>query len=148
MSKICTLALALLGLSGCAQTPEKVGDKFVDLYFVEVDQARARPLTSGLAQKKLDDELTLVQGVRREAASDERRPTVFYVRREMRVQGERAHGTYDITVKYGRDETHKNAMVSLARDGETWRVENFTVAEGHLPEGVKRPRPAPGAAAR
>ncbi len=125
-------ALPLL-LLGCGDSPERVGDRFVDYYLVEIDQARARPLTCGLAEKKLDDEMKLVADVRREGAHDEPRPTIFYTRRAIRREGDRAHATYDVTVKYGGDETHKNAMVSLERMGRKWCVANFTLADGHLP---------------
>ena len=122
-----------LALAGCTRGPEQVADRFVDLYFVETDQVRARQLASGLAGSKLDDEIKLVTEVRRTVDPEANKPTVFYVRRSMRVQGERANATYDITVQYGGDQTHKNAMVSLERIGDAWRVANYQVAEGHLP---------------
>jgi len=131
------LAFAFL-LFGCGNdSPERIGDRFVDYYLVEVDQARARPLACGLAEKKLDDELRLVENVRREPARDEQRPTIFYTRRDLRREGDRAHATYDVTVKFGGDETRKNAMLSLERLNGKWCVANFTLEDGHLPQ---RPR--------
>ena len=128
-----------LALTGCAETPQRVADRFVDRYFVEADQARARPLTAGLAQKKIDDELKLVGPVRQaEDDREQKRPTVFYERRELSVEGERARATYDLTIRFGSDETRKNALLSLEHAEGVWRVANFMVAEGHLPG----PRPA------
>jgi hypothetical protein len=131
--------LVLVG--GCGRGPADVADKFVDLYFVETDQARARGLSSGLAEKKLDDEIKLVTDIRRTVDPEAQKPTVFYKRRELRVEGERANATYDVTVQFGHDETPKNAMVSLERIAGEWRVANFTVAEGHLP--LRRGEAAP-----
>ncbi|MSP59610.1 MAG: hypothetical protein EXR72_04570 [Myxococcales bacterium] len=130
--------MALLG-AGCSETAERLSDRFVDSYFVEADQLRARPLTVGLAEKKLDDEQKLVVAVRRENADRaETRPTVFYQRQRVNVDGDRARATYDITIRFGGDVTEKNALLSLERTSGRWRVANFMVAEGHLPG----PRPA------
>ena len=121
------LAFAALLACGCAQTAERVGDRFVDLYLVEIDQARARELTSGLATKKLDDELRLVADVRRTVDRAAAKPTVFYRRRSARVEGERAQLAYDVTVKFGADATKKNALLSMERTDGRWRVANFIV---------------------
>lgn len=128
-----TWVALLLALGGCGRGPAEVADKFVDLYFVETDQARARGLASGLADKKLEDEVKLVTEIRRTTDPEAQKPTVFYHRRDLRVEGDRANATYDVTVQYGHDETAKNAMVSLERMAGEWRIANFTVAEGHLP---------------
>jgi hypothetical protein len=124
-------------IAGCApKTPEQVGDKFVDLYFVEIDQKRALPLTSGLAHSKLEEELSLVEKVRREMTPDQVKPTIHYARRSSETQGDHARLTYDITVVQGRDETKRNALISMERAGELsggkWTVGNFIVREGHL----------------
>lgn len=127
------LAALLASAAGCSSTAARVGDKFVDLYFVEADQAGARPLAVGLAEKKLDDELKLVSEVRKGVNADEAKPTVFYTRRSLRVDGERANATYDLTIKFGADETKRNAMLSMERQAGAWRVANYLIAEGHLP---------------
>ncbi len=141
MRRVVLTFLVAAGAAGCGDTPEKLGDHFVDLYLVDIDQARARTLTCGLAEKKIDDELKLVADVRRDESRDDPKPTVFYTRREMRMSGERAHGTYDVTVKFGGDETRKNAMLSLEKVNGRWCVANFTLAEGALP--AVRPAAAP-----
>jgi hypothetical protein len=127
------LGLFVGGGAGCGGAPEKAADQFVDLYFVEVDQARAKLLATGLAEKKLDDELRLVDEIRKTMDHEQSKPTVFYTRRTVRVDGEHANVTYDLTIKYGGDETRKNAMLSLERKDGAWRVANWLVAEGHLP---------------
>jgi hypothetical protein len=124
--------------AACGDSPERAGDKFIDYYLVEIDQARARPLACGLAAKKLDDEMKLVADVRHQGGRDDARPSIFYTRRTLRVEGERANVTYDVTVKYGGDETHKNAMLSLERSGGRWCVANFTLADGPLPQAPPR----------
>lgn len=124
----------LVALAGCApKTPEKVADRFVDLYFVEIDQKRALGLASGLAKSKLEEELNLVETVRQTQSADQAKPSVFYSRRDAQVQGEHARLSYDITIKQGRDETQRHALISVEQTGGRWTVGNFMVAEGHLP---------------
>jgi len=138
-------ALLLAGLLfGCgAKRPEAVADRFVDLYFVEIDQQRALPLTAGLAHSKLEEELSLVQQVRQQAPPDLHRPTIHYQRRSLEVADGRARVSYDITVTQGRDQTERNALITVEQQGGSWRVGNFIVREGPLPV---RPGPAPAAA--
>ena len=64
--------LLLLLICGCTpKTSTEVADKFVDLYFVEIDQKKALPLTSGLAHQKIEEELSLVADIRRSYEPEE-----------------------------------------------------------------------------
>jgi hypothetical protein len=126
---------------GCApKTPEAVADRFVDLYFVEIDQKRALDLASGLARSKLEEELSLVEKIRRTYEPDQAKPSIFYKRRDAQIAGDHGRLSYDVTVRQGRDETARSALISVERTGDGWKVANFIVREGHLPE---RPPPAP-----
>jgi hypothetical protein len=129
------LLLCLVG--GCApKTPAAIADKFVDLYFVEIDQRRALPLASGLARSKIEEELSLVAKVRQtEDPNNAGKPSVFYTRRDAQVAPDNLHArfAYDITIRQGRDETRRNALISVERVGEEWKVANFIVREEHLP---------------
>jgi hypothetical protein len=126
------LLLSLLAAGCTPKTPADVADRFVDLYFVEIDQKRALAYSTGLAHGKLEEELGLVEKVRQEMTPDLKKPSVFYVRRDLQVDGARARATYDITVRQGRDETLRSALVSLEEEGGRWTVGNFIVREGHL----------------
>jgi hypothetical protein len=124
----------LLLVGACApKTPIQVGDKFVDLYFVEIDQHRALELTTGLAHSKLEEELSLVSNVRRDYEPEQAKPSIFYVRRDTQVQGDHARLSYDLTIKQGRDTTTRNALISLEQQAGRWTVGNFIVKEGYLP---------------
>lgn len=139
------LLLSFALLAGCApKSPEKVADKFVDLYFVVIDQERALALTSGLAHQKLEEELGLVANVRKTYDPDQAKPSIFYVRRSAKVMGDHALVTYDLTIKQGRDETDRNAFVSVEKIGDKWTVANFILREGHLaapPPGAPKAAP-------
>jgi hypothetical protein len=135
------LSAALLCAAACKpKGAEAVADKFVDLYFVEIDQARALPLSTGLARVKIEEELSLVEKVRETVDPNQAKPSVFYKRREAQVLGDHARFAYDITIRQGRDETQRDALISLEQAEGQWRVANFMVREGH---GVPRPPGSP-----
>ena len=127
--------LASVLLAGCNRldTPERLADRFTDLYFVETDQARARALTSGLAEKKIDDELRLVGEVRRTMTSDMQKPTVEWDRRNIETHGERARATYDLRIRQGGDDSRRVLQVGMQRMSGKWTISNFSVEE--LPPG-------------
>ncbi len=133
------LGLLLLLLPGCApRSAERVADRFVDLYFVEIDQKRVLPLTTGLARTKLEEELSLVEGIRRNYQPEQAKPSIFYARASSLVAGDHARFAYDLTIRQGRDETKRHALISVERIDGKWTVANFMVGEGHLPTRPKQ----------
>jgi hypothetical protein len=134
LRRLAVVALAPLVCVGCRpKGAAQVSDRFVDLYFVEIDQKRALPLTTGLARSKMEEELSLVAQVRATIDPSQAKPSIFYTRRDTVVAGDHARLSYDLTIRQGRDETTRNALISLERVGADWRVGNFIVREGHLP---------------
>ncbi len=136
----------LLLFSGCGpKSAADVSDKFVDLYFVEIDQKRALPLTSGLAHQKIEEELSLVADIRNSYQPDQAKPSIFYSRKSQVEAGEHARFTYDLTIRQGRDETRRNALISAERLDGRWTIANFIVQEGHLPDRPPAAGTAPAA---
>ena len=64
---------------------------------------------------------------------EQAKPSIFYARKSAQVDGDHARLAYDVTIRQGRDETHRNALISAERVGEKWTVGNFIVGEGWLP---------------
>lgn len=129
--------LLACALAFCACAPKSandVADRFVDLYFVEIDQKRALDLTSGLAKSKLEEELSLVEKIRQTYEPEQAKPSIFYKRKSSEVSGDHGRMTYDLTIRQGRDETQRSALISVEKVGDRWYVANFIVREGHLPE--------------
>src|ERR1041384_7936127 len=125
------MALGLLVTLGCGRSPEAVADRFVDYYFVEIDQGRALPLTSGLAHDMLERELRDVAAIRKQLGhmpADER-PEVYYKRVGDRQEGDRTVLVYDLTLKHAEDVIRKTAQVAVRRDGDGWKVIFFKVAD-------------------
>jgi hypothetical protein len=132
--------MLLLALAGCApKTAEQVADRFVDLYFVEIDQKRAIELTSGLAHQKLDEELSLVAKVRQDYEPEQAKPSIYYKRRDAQIAGDHGRLSYDLTIRHEKDESKKNALISVEQRDGKWTVANFILQEGALPSRPKAP---------
>ena len=133
MRAIAPILLAVLVAAGCskdtpANEPADVAERFLDLYLLEIDQERALPLTTGVAQQRLKDELANVAGVRATGYSaSAAKPRIFYERAMLREDADagRARAIYDITIKEGRGETRRHVMLSLTnRDEGRWKAES------------------------
>jgi hypothetical protein len=145
--RLLTCAVAWVWLAGCApKSAEQVSDRFVDLYFVEIDQKRALALTAGLAHAKLEEELGLVAEVRQTYDPEQAKPSIFYARKSAQVDGDRARLSYDLTIRQGRDETARNALISAEKINGAWKVSNFMVAEGSLLQRPASPSSPPAPA--
>jgi hypothetical protein len=60
------LAAAAATSGGCRADPSTArgtAERFLDAHYVEIDLEQALPFTSGLARKKVEDEMDLVKGV-------------------------------------------------------------------------------------
>jgi hypothetical protein len=126
------LLVAVLALA-CSQTSSasKVADRFVDYYFVEIDQEKALPLTTATARVKLEEELRQVKTVRDSGyVPSQAKASVYYERTYLRQEGTSARAIYDITIKAGSTEDYRHVLVSLSATHGTWRVSSFTIREG------------------
>ncbi len=121
--------------AGCGpKTASGVADKFMDLYFIEFDQERLLPLTTGLAKGKIQAELRLVHQIRNDLghAAAASKSDMRYRRISGEVTARDAQFSYAVTIRGA-----SNRIVSLAlhhNDG-AWRVGNFTIDEGETPAG-------------
>lgn len=136
---LCALALAALLAAGCskdapANEPGDVAERFLDLYLLEVDQERALSLTTGVAHKRLEDELAEVAGIRATGYTPSAaKARIYYKRTMLREDGKsgRARAVYDLTIKHSGGETQRHVLLSLTnRDNGRWRVASFTFVDG------------------
>lgn len=139
MRTLSALALAALVAAGCSKTspanaPGDVTERFLDLYLLEIDQERALSLTTGIAHKRLEDEIAEVAGVRATGYTPAAaRPRIYYQRAMLREdeRSGRARAIYDITIEHPGGETRRHVMLSLTdRDDGRWKVASFTFVDG------------------
>ncbi len=117
-------AAALFSSCAKASDAEATASRFIDHYYVKVDLARAKELTSGLATRKIDQEQALLQGTRGDAGN--RRREVAYRLIEKRSEGERLVLIYEIDIRgQGVPALRKRSLISVEKIGGAWRVLNF-----------------------
>lgn len=130
------LFLAPLGC-GKDDTADKVGDAFVDRYFVESDQKRALELATGPARARLEEELKLVQQIRNEVGygpAAARPSGVHYRRTRADVQADTARLQYEIGIKDSSDPP-RHANVGLKKEAGRWKVSFFAIVEREAKAG-------------
>src|SRR5262249_25758557 len=130
--RVLALFAGVGGMVCTPRSPHAVADKFVDYYFVEMDQGRALPLTAGLAHDMLERELRDVASIRKQmgAMPADARPDVYYRRVSERREANRDIFRYDVTLKHDRDVMRKTATVAVAKETSGYRVVFFAVADG------------------
>ena len=115
--------------SGCGRdlkSAEGVAEEFVDQHYVNIDLARAREYSVGLARDKIDDEIRLTRGQAIDAST--RKPNVHYELVEKKQESEgRISFFYKGTIQAeDAPEFTRRWLVVARKEGDGWRVSNFT----------------------
>ena len=104
MSRAAKTFAVLLVMAACGgmKDPASVADSFVDKYYVESDQDRALPLTTGIATMRLKDELNLTAEARRGSTGgmQVRPERVYYKRRALDGASLESTAILSYAVKY------------------------------------------------
>ncbi len=122
------LLLFVLAGSGCgpdASTPQGTAERFLDAHYVHIDLKSALPFTSGVAQRKVEQELALVEGVTIDESTQ--KPTVHYTLLEEHPEGTDAKRYLyrgDIAVS-GGESFQRRWLVTVRQQPEGWRVTNW-----------------------
>lgn len=121
-------AVLLLALAGCQgegdTTPRGAAEAFMDSHYVEIDLAKAREFTAGLARSKIDEELRLTSGQAIDVAT--RKPRVYYKLLQRRESRGRTAFVYELTIRPddGGEFTRK-LMIRVRKEEAGWRVSNY-----------------------
>lgn len=122
-------AVLLLAACGGMKDAGSVADKFVDRYYVESDQDRALPLTTGVATMQLQEELKLTKEARQGNPGMQLRPVrVYYSRKSLTGDGAAREVDYELDIRpQGGGDIQRGAHLVLARQQDgTWRVARFS----------------------
>jgi hypothetical protein len=106
-------------------TPRGTAERFLDAHYVLIDLPQALPYTSGLARKKVEEEMELVKGV--EIDETTRKPIVHYTFLEEHPDGEGGtkflyHGKIAVD---GADGLERRWLVTVRREADGYRVTNY-----------------------
>ena len=125
-------AALLLAVAACGgmKDPGSVADHFVDKYYVESDQDRALPFTTGIASMRLHEELKLTAEARggNSGGMQVRPERVYYKRRDANSNGDKRGYDYDLDIRpQGGGDLQRIAHVDLEKQADgSWRVGNFS----------------------
>lgn len=125
------LLVALALACGGMKSPASVADGFVDHYYVESDQDKALPFTTGVATLRLQEELKLTAEARRGGEGPQmqlRQVRVYYKRTALGGDGQTRQADYELDIRpQGGGELKRGAHLSLAQQPDgTWRVSSFS----------------------
>lgn len=120
--------VALLAVPGCGSegdtTPQGAAEVFLDRHYVEIDLARSREYTVGLARSKVDEELRLTSGHAIDPGT--RKPRVYYKLLERRDAGGRTAFVYQLTIRpEDAGEFSRKLLIRVRREEAGWRVSNY-----------------------
>ena len=131
-----SLLVLLAALAGCrASDPRQVvAERFIDELFIKIDQHAARQLATGLAVSKLDEEIRLKEGQAIDEAT--RQPQIHYTFVQASDgSGDTSSLVYDLRVAPdGADAFTRRLVLTLRRDGNQWKVANYTLESPPMPE--------------
>src|SRR5690606_39016511 len=92
------IVAAVVGCSGSSNSPESVAERFMQAYYVQIDQAGALEFTDALAQERLQQELRAVTPLRRSGGVAAARPEVKYSLSRTQPEGRQVLLYYDLTI--------------------------------------------------
>lgn len=120
---------------GCAPADARrgVAEDFIDRLFVVIDQRSARELATGLAVKKLDEEIRLRGDVQIDETT--RQPQVTYSFLESRGDEHQPTSSlvYELYVSPdGAEEFTRRLILTLRHAENVWRVGNYTLEAAAL----------------
>ncbi|KAA3604692.1 MAG: hypothetical protein DWQ06_04450 [Calditrichaeota bacterium] len=125
------LFISLIFLISCGQdstTPQGVAEKFIEEYFVYVDQEKALPFTMGLAKIKIEEQLKEVTKVRKrgEKLGVMLADVEFTFVKEMSVREGIKGFEYKLDIQGNEFSQKRNVLVSVSKENGKWLVSNFT----------------------
>ena len=123
------LLFLIAAACGGMKDPASVADRFVDKYYVESDQDKALPYTTGVAAMRLKDELSLsAEGRRGQSGMPMRQVRVYYTRKALTGDGPQRVADYELDIRpQGGGDLQRLAHLRLAQQpDQSWRVADFS----------------------
>lgn len=124
-----SLIVLLLSLSACGPdvpNARSVAEKFLDAHYVMIDLPLAKTYATGLALKRVEEEIRLTEGQQIDAST--RKPRVYYRLLEEKPRGEKSLSfLYEATFSVdGAGQFVKKVLLTLRQEAEGWRVANYS----------------------
>ena len=125
------IAIAIIGCSR-SNSAQGVAERFVQAYYVQIDQAQALEFTIGLAHERLRQELQQVAPLRRGSSLEQARPKVSYTLARTQPEGRQVLLVYDLTITPPQVKPIlKKILIITEQLGEQWKVINFAETDAN-----------------
>ncbi|MGH7966175.1 MAG: hypothetical protein ACRERD_30865 [Candidatus Binatia bacterium] len=129
MQRVFFLMFLLLILNACSpdgQSARSIAEKFLDAHYVMINLPLAKTYSTGLALKRVEDEIRLTEGQPIDQST--RKPRVNYRLLEEKSRGEKsASFFYEATFSVdGAGQFIKKVLLTLRQGPEGWRVTNYS----------------------
>jgi hypothetical protein len=136
ISFILSFLFVLGGCSNKGETPEEIAMMFLDKYYIEIDQEGALRISAGLAEKKLKEELKLVEGIRGMGVSPQQaKPNIYYKFQDVKESGPATKVfRYKIIIKGEPQEVQKDAIMIVSKVENVWKVTNYDTFDALSPK--------------
>jgi hypothetical protein len=122
---LCVLALPGAGCRPDPRTPRGTAESFLDAHYVRIDLAGALAFTTGVAHRKVEDEIGLTRGQAIDAST--RKPSVHYKLLTQHPEGtEAVRYLYEgsiVVADAGR--FTRRWLVTVRHEDAGWRVTNY-----------------------
>ncbi len=121
-------------LPGCwsDKSPRDVAQRFLDKYYLEVDQHAALALCDEAAAGRIKDEIADLDAARRQGLeSSPSHPRMYYKPLEERPAAgpDERELEYELTIDSQGVMLHKRVNLVLKNEGGHWRIANFAEAD-------------------
>jgi hypothetical protein len=128
------VALVALLASACKgeRSPQDVAERFLDKYYLEIDQPAALLLTVGPASGRIQAEIADLEAARRQGLETmPSRPRMYYSKLAERpaAAADERELEYDLSIDSQGVKLHKRVDLRLKEDGGHWRIYNFAEAD-------------------
>jgi hypothetical protein len=127
--KILLTLISLFLFLACAPKNEAVstGNKFVSLYYQQMNQEEAIKISDMMARDKLQKEFELVHESRiKNPQLPENRSKVTYKLEESKIEKDMGFLTYILTIQpTGSAPFDKTALITLQNENNVWKVINY-----------------------
>jgi hypothetical protein len=126
-------AALLAGCVGCipSDSPIGVARRFLDKYYVELDQQAALQVTTGPAERRVRDEIELLREARRSGLEPTVRPSVYYrkVRTKVGASDREREVEYELSIDGAGVKLKKRIRLMLENGEHGWKVREFLEAD-------------------
>jgi hypothetical protein len=123
------IIISCLFLLSCGPKNEavNVGNKFVNLYYQQMNQQEALKLSSMMAKEKLEKEYDLVRESRiKNPQPPENRAKVTYKLEDSKLEKDMGFLTYKLTIQpTGAAPFDRTALITIQNENNVWSVINF-----------------------